>query len=51
MRELERRIRDLEQRHRPGVRRTISPIPIYTVIREGEPRPEVEGPVYRLVSV
>jgi hypothetical protein len=31
-------------------RRLRSCTPVYTIINEGEPRPDVDGPVYRLVS-
>lgn len=47
MRDLDRRLSELERRQS---RRTTSRKAIYTVIREGEPRPDVAGPVYRLVS-
>jgi len=50
MRDVERRIRELEQRDRAAYRRLIFPVPLYTVWRDGEPRPNVEGPVYQLVS-
>jgi len=46
-RELDRRLGELERRQS---RRTTSREAIYSVIREGEPRPDVVGPIYRLVS-
>lgn len=50
MRDVERRIRELELTQRVELRRAALTTPIYTVIREGEPRPNIDGPVYRLVS-
>jgi hypothetical protein len=49
-RDFERRLEALERLQSPLPRRTISAAPIYTVIREGEPRPNVDGPVYVLVA-
>lgn len=47
MRDLDRRLGELERRQS---RRATSREAIYTIIREGEFRPDVVGPVYRLVS-
>jgi hypothetical protein len=48
MRDVERRIRELEHQ-RGRLPRTTPTTPVYVVYREGEPRPDVKGPTYRLV--
>jgi hypothetical protein len=47
IRDIDRRLSELERRRS---RSAISREPTYTIIREGEPRPQVAGPVYVLVS-
>lgn len=49
-RDFARRLHALESRQSLLPRRTISTTPTYTVIRQGESRPDVEGPVYVLVA-
>lgn len=42
------RLAELERQQ--AQRRRVSTAPVYTIIRRGDPRPDVDGPVYRLVS-
>lgn len=48
-RDIARRVDALESRQPDKRLRRLGP-PTYAVIREGEPRPDVDGPVYVLVT-
>jgi hypothetical protein len=48
-RAIDRRLLALELRQQANTRRRTDTTAVYTVYNDGEPRPIVHGPVYRLV--